>query len=85
MRVFFTDALSIRSGLSSGYLQRAKAEDQVCATPEAAEWLPGVEVLPWEQFVLPPANLTLHGVWLPDDLFREHRSVLSKHHWREWL
>ena len=58
---------------------------RVFATPDAAEWFPGVPVLPWEQFVPPPANLTFHGIWLPDALYQAHQAARSLHGWREWV
>lgn len=57
----------------------------IWATPDAAAWFPGVTVLPWEQFVLPPANQTFHGIWLPQETFDAHRAVRSQHGWREWV
>lgn len=57
----------------------------VWGTPEVAEWFPGVEVLPWAEFVPPPSNLTRHGIWLPDDLFIAHNKGRSHHGWREWI
>lgn len=40
----------------------------------------------WTEFVAPPANLTVHGVWLPSELEQQHlaarRPLVS---WREWV
>lgn len=56
----------------------------IWATPDAADWFGGTATLPWEQFVKPPANMTLHGIWLPDSLWRDHVTARTTHGWREW-
>lgn len=43
-----------------------------------------VTVLPWSEFVQPANNLTLHGVWVTDELAETHRARRSAHGWREW-
>lgn len=60
---------------------------RVFATPDAAEWFGGYgpDVLPWEDFALPPANLTFHGVWLSDDDYAAHQAARTPHGWREWV
>lgn len=40
---------------------------------------------PWGEFVLPPAGLTLHGIWLSEENLRAHDEVRSLHGWREWI
>lgn len=56
------------------------------ATAAAAKnFPPGTVLRPWEEFSPPPADLTFHGVWLPEDLFAEHQQRLTPHGWREWL
>lgn len=57
----------------------------VWAEDQAAAWFPGVSVLPWGDFALPSGSLTLHGIWLPDDLFQQHGAIRSRHVWREWI
>lgn len=42
------------------------------------------DVRPWEEFSPPPDTLTLHGVWLPDNLFQQHVAARTTHGWREW-
>lgn len=50
---------------------------------------PGVagppDMRPWEEFVPPPADVTLHGIWLSEANWRAHRAAQSPHRWREWL
>lgn len=47
---------------------------------------PGLEgALPWSQFVLPPANMTFHGIWVTDQQFQDHLNIRSFHGWREWI
>lgn len=41
--------------------------------------------LPWEQFVLPPANQTFHGIWVTDEEFKAHEEVRTLRGWREWI
>lgn len=59
----------------------------IWATPDAAaEFFPGTPVLPWEQFVLPPANHTFHGIWVTDPvLYDAHINIRTPHGWREWV
>jgi hypothetical protein len=40
---------------------------------------------PWSEWVMPPANLTLHGIWLSDSLLREHMAKQRPVDWREWV
>lgn len=40
---------------------------------------------PWENFVMPPASLTLDGIWLSDELYTKHRKSQTQHGWREWV
>jgi hypothetical protein len=42
-------------------------------------------ILPWSQFVEPPADLTLHGIWLSDEDFERHVNTRTLHGWREWI
>ena len=42
------------------------------------------EFRPWSEFVPPPAADTLHGIWLPDNLFALHLREQSVRSWREW-
>lgn len=58
---------------------------RVWATPDSAAWFPGVPVLPWAQFAPPATNLTIHGVWLTDELFAAHLARRTPHGWREWV
>lgn len=51
------------------------------ATPDV-NFLPA---RPWDEFVHPPAALTLHGRWLPDELFLAHANARSERVWREWV
>jgi hypothetical protein len=44
-----------------------------------------IGALPWEDFVEPPADLTVHGIWLSDENFERHINVRSIHGWREWI
>lgn len=59
----------------------------VWVTPDAVSWFGGYgpNVLPWDQFVLPPADQTFHGIWLTQEQFDQHRAVRSPHGWREWI
>ncbi len=58
---------------------------RIWATADAFKWFPGVNVLPWEQFIAPPEKLTFHGVWLPDHLYAAHQKARVPHGWREWI
>jgi hypothetical protein len=58
---------------------------RIWATPDAAVWFPGVDVLPWSEFTPPATNLTLHGVWMSNDLYAAHQAVRTHRGWREWL
>lgn len=58
---------------------------RVWATPDAAIWFPTTNVLPWEDFVPPPTNLTLHGIWMTNEHYVAHRGARSSHGWREWI
>jgi hypothetical protein len=42
-------------------------------------------VLSWDQFVLPPANQTFHGIWVSEEKMLEHMAVLTLHGWKEWI
>ncbi len=44
-----------------------------------------VTVRPWSEFVIPPSNVTFHGVWQTDPLFELHRQRRTPHSWREWI
>lgn len=57
----------------------------VYATPDAAAWFPGVPVLPWAQFVAPPASQTFHGIWVSDELHDAHLAARTPRGWREWV
>lgn len=41
-------------------------------------------LVPWAEFVPPPARLMRHGIWLSDDLYRRHGEALTPRGWREW-
>lgn len=44
-----------------------------------------VEFLPWSQWVMPPENLTRHGIWVRDEtLWRRHFEVRRPVSWRDW-
>lgn len=42
-------------------------------------------ILPWEQFVIPPASRTWHGVWMEQSLYDAHTQNRTLHGWREWI
>lgn len=44
-----------------------------------------VEYLPWEDFPVPDDEITLHGIWLPDELEQRHAEVRRVPDYREWL
>lgn len=45
-----------------------------------------VAVLPWAEFVPPPAALTRHGVWVRDAaLYDAHLAAIPRNGWREWV
>lgn len=44
-----------------------------------------VTSLPWSSFVPPAANLTIHGIWVPDTLSDLHRNTQSVRGWKEWI
>lgn len=47
---------------------------------------PSSPMLPWSEFVLPPANQTFHGIWVTDPvIFEQHLSIRSLHGWKEWI
>jgi hypothetical protein len=71
--------LALGGRVSSFRLLRAWARTQ------PATWFPGVTVLPWATFVTPPSNVTIHGIWMPEDLFRAHQARRTPHGWREWV
>jgi hypothetical protein len=39
---------------------------------------------PWSEWVMPPADLTRHGIWMPEPLLAEHVQVRSAVDWRGW-
>ncbi|KKL49361.1 hypothetical protein LCGC14_2316260, partial [marine sediment metagenome] len=39
---------------------------------------------PWSDFILPPENITRHGIWVPDKLEELHKEVRSLADWRAW-
>jgi hypothetical protein len=43
-----------------------------------------VRFRPWSEFTAPAANVTIHGVWLPDGLARAHAEVRRVPDYREW-
>lgn len=43
------------------------------------------DALPWDQFVLPPSDLTIHGIWLSTTDFEKHLNTRTMHTWREWI
>lgn len=42
-------------------------------------------VRPWAEFVPPPSNTTIHGVWMTDAQWAAHEAVRSVRYWREWV
>ena len=45
-----------------------------------------VEIKLWEEWVMPPEEMTFHGVWVRDTaLWQKHFDVRSKRDWREWV
>lgn len=42
-------------------------------------------MLPWSEFVVPPASQTWHGVWLPTETYQAHVNSRSSHGWRDWI
>jgi hypothetical protein len=40
---------------------------------------------PWSEFTAPAANVTRHGIWLPDDLARAHTETRRIPDYRLWL
>jgi len=58
---------------------------RVWAEAESTTWFGGSPVLPWAEFAPPPTNLTIHGIWMPEDLFRAHAARRTPHGWREWV
>lgn len=57
----------------------------VFGSPEATKNFPPREVRSWEEFVRPPAEVTLHGVWMSNELYTAHMAAQSAHGWREWV
>lgn len=57
----------------------------IWATPDAAVWFPDVVVLPWADFIVPPANMTFHGIWVTEQQYADHLSIRTPHGWREWI
>lgn len=55
---------------------------RVWAEQDVAHLFP--DSLPWEQFVLPPANQTFHGIWMSDEKFVEHVQARTVRSWHEW-
>jgi hypothetical protein len=43
-----------------------------------------VQLRPWSEWVMPAAELTRHGVWMPDPLLAEHVQVRGPVDWRGW-
>lgn len=41
-------------------------------------------IRPWDEFDPPPLAETLHGIWLPDDMFELHQRAQEHRGWREW-
>ena len=44
-----------------------------------------VIVLPFGSFAKPAANMTRHGIWLPDALSTAHWQRQTRHGWDEWV
>lgn len=45
-----------------------------------------VQIKTWDQWVMPPDQLTRHGIWVRDEnLWQQHFNVRSKRSWREWI
>lgn len=84
--VTFADGSSVRH---QGPDQRMTqfAEDLTAFGPYAAKECGGLPVVlkPWSQWVAPPADLTFHGVRLPDVLFLQHIAKQRLVNWREWV
>jgi len=43
-----------------------------------------VDVHPWTDFVVPDTAITRHGIWVSDDLFRQHKAIRAMRGWDEW-
>ena len=39
----------------------------------------------WSEFVKPADSVTMHGIWMSDELYEVHKDVRSQVGWREWL
>jgi len=39
---------------------------------------------PWSEFILPASGITMHGKWVPDALWAQHKAQQTLKDWREW-
>jgi hypothetical protein len=44
-----------------------------------------VQLRPWSEFPMPPAEVVRHGVWVDDELFARHHAVRSQRDWKTWV
>lgn len=44
----------------------------------------GDQLRPWSEFTPPSGGVTLHGIWLTEELLAQHRQVRTPHGWGEW-
>jgi hypothetical protein len=60
-------------------------------TSEIAAWTGqsttggAVTILPYASFPTPAANASLHGIWVEDTLYAQHKALRTLHGWREWI
>ncbi len=40
---------------------------------------------PWKDFVPPPASITRHGIWMPDQIMAETKAIRRRTRWEEWI
>lgn len=91
----FRPGIADRSVVVDGATIRHRGPDQsltIYAEPAYRERLPSVLECggqfvifrPWSAFTAPVAAVTLHGVWLSDELDRAHAAARRKVDWREW-
>lgn len=63
------------------------AEDMDAHRPFVAAECGGlpVEFKPWSEWVMPPPQTVIHGVWLDDALMHEHIAKARPVNWRDWV
>ena len=44
-----------------------------------------VTLRPWAEFPTPAADITRHGIWVPDLLFAQHHAVRTRPDWKVWV